>query len=108
MPQSVVMALVLINVERGKVDEVAQRLINLDGVSEAFSVAGQYDLVALLRTKTNEQIADLVTTRIRDIPFITRTETLMAFKAYSKDDLGAMFSIGSDDEERNTPLQSSN
>lgn len=90
-------AIVLINVERTKVDEVAQRLLTLDGVTEAFSVAGQYDLVALIRTKTNEQIADLVTSRILDIPHITRTETLMAFKAFSRDDLGAMFSIGNDE-----------
>jgi DNA-binding Lrp family transcriptional regulator len=97
MNRDVVVALVLINVERSKVDEVAQSLLALDGVTEAFSVAGRYDLVALLRTKTNEQIADLVTKRILDIPHITRTETLMAFKAYSRDDLGAMFSIGNEE-----------
>ena len=97
MPDNVVIALVLINVERSKVDEVAQRLLALDGVTEAFSVAGRYDLVALLRTRGNEQIADLVTKRILDIPHITRTETLMAFKAYSRDDLGAMFSIGNEE-----------
>ncbi len=90
-------AIVLINVERAKVDEVAQHLLALDGVSEVFSVAGRYDLVALLRTKTNEQIADLVTSRILDIPHITRTETLMAFKAFSRDDLGAMFAIGNEE-----------
>jgi len=89
-------ALVLINVERAKVDEVAQRLLALDGVSEVFSVAGQYDMVAVLRAKTNEQIADLITSKIRDIPFITRTETLMAFKVYPKADLSAMFSIGTE------------
>lgn len=91
------MAIVLMNVERARVDDVAQRLLALDGVAEAFSVAGQYDLVALLRTSTNEQIAELITTRIRDIPYITRTETLMAFKAYPKNDLGAMFSIGNEE-----------
>ena len=91
------MAIVLMNVERARVDDVAQRLLALDGVTEAFSVAGQYDLVALLRTSTNEQIADLITTRIRDIPYITRTETLMAFKAFPKGDLGAMFSIGNEE-----------
>ena len=90
-------AIVLINVERAKVDEVAQHLLTLDGVSEVFSVAGRYDLVALLRAKTNEQIADLVTSRILDIPHITRTETLMAFKAFSRDDLGAMFAIGNEE-----------
>jgi DNA-binding Lrp family transcriptional regulator len=90
-------AIVLITVERAKVDEVAQRLLALNGVSEVFSVAGRYDLVALLRTTTNEQIADLVTSRILDIPHITRTETLMAFRAYSRDDLGAMFAIGNEE-----------
>ena len=89
-------AVVLINVERAKVDEVAQKLLALDGVSEAFSVAGAFDLVAILRTQTNEQIAELITGLIRDIPNITRTETLMAFKAYPKADLGAMFSIGTE------------
>jgi DNA-binding Lrp family transcriptional regulator len=89
-------AVVLINVERAKVDEVAQKLLALDGVSEAFSVAGAFDLVAILRTQTNEQIAELITGHIRDISNITRTETLMAFKAYPKGDLGAMFSIGNE------------
>jgi DNA-binding Lrp family transcriptional regulator len=97
MKMAMINAIVLINVERTKIDEVAQRLLALDGVSEVFSVAGRYDLAALLRTKTNEQIADLVTSRILDIPHITRTETLMAFKAYSRDDLGAMFAIGNEE-----------
>ena len=90
-------AIVLINIERTRADEVAQRLLALDGVAETFSVAGQYDLVAILRSPSNEQIADLITARIRDIPHITRTETLMAFKAFRKSDLGAMFSIGNDE-----------
>ena len=89
-------AIILINVERAKVDEVAQHMLKLDGVTEAFSVAGQWDLVAIVRTQTNEQVADLITSRIRDIPHITRTETLMAFKAYPKQDMGAMFSIGNE------------
>jgi DNA-binding Lrp family transcriptional regulator len=83
-------------VERGTVDTVAQQLLKLDGVTEVFSVAGQYDLVALLRTRTNEQIADLVTDKIRDLPHITRTQTLMAFKAFSRNDLDRMFSIGNE------------
>jgi DNA-binding Lrp family transcriptional regulator len=94
---NVVIAIVLITVERTRVDDVAQKLLALDGVSEVFSVAGHYDLVALLRTSTNEQIADLVTSRIVAIPHITRTETLMAFKTFSRDDLGAMFSIGNEE-----------
>jgi DNA-binding Lrp family transcriptional regulator len=93
---SMVTAVVLMEVERGKVDTLAQELIKVDGVSEVFSVAGQYDLVALLRTRTNEQIADLVTNRIRSLPHILKTQTLMAFKAFSRNDLDRMFSIGNE------------
>jgi DNA-binding Lrp family transcriptional regulator len=93
---SMVTAVVLMEVERGKVDILAQELLKLDGVSEVFSVAGQYDLVALLRTRTNEQIADLVTNKIRDLPHIIKTQTLMAFKAFSRTDMDRMFSIGNE------------
>lgn len=87
-------AIVLINVKRGRVNDVAQQLIQLDGVTEVFSVAGRYDLVAILRTRTNERIADLVTQHIMDINAIENTETLLAFQAFSEYDLAAMFSIG--------------
>lgn len=90
-------AIVLITIERAKVDEVAQHLLEEDGVAEVYSVAGQWDLVAVLRTSTNEEIADVMTGHIRKIPYIIRTETLMAFKTYSKKDMGAMFSIGNEE-----------
>jgi DNA-binding Lrp family transcriptional regulator len=95
-----VTALVMMNVERGKVSEVAERLLKLDGVTEVFSVAGQYDCVAILRTPTNEEIAELVTAKLLNIPHIKRTETLMAFKVFSREDLGAMFSIGNEEASR--------
>ncbi len=91
-----VTAIVLINVERAQVNQVAQALLALNGVTEVFSVAGQYDLVAILRTRTNEEIADLVTGHIQDVQGITRTETLMAFKVYSNYDLEHLFSIGAE------------
>ena len=89
-------AVVLINVERGHVNDVAQQLVSLDGVTEVFSVAGRYDLVAVLRTATNERIAELVTRHIMDIEAIANTETLLAFQVFSKYDLERMFSIGLD------------
>ncbi|MCC7208491.1 MAG: Lrp/AsnC ligand binding domain-containing protein [Anaerolineae bacterium] len=92
-----VTAIVLLKVERNGVEGVAQSLLSFDGVTEVFSVAGQYDLVAILRTHTNEEIADLMTKSIRGVPNILQTETLIAFKAYSRDDLGAMFSIGNEE-----------
>jgi DNA-binding Lrp family transcriptional regulator len=90
-------AIVLMNVERGKVNTVAQQIIDIDGVSDVFSIAGRYDLAVILRTESNEKIADIVTEVIRDVPNITQTETLMAFKAYAKSDLDAAFSIGNEE-----------
>lgn len=87
-------AIVLITVDRGRVNDVAQQLVALDGVTEVFSVAGRYDLVAVLRSSSNERIADLVTRDIMAIPYIANTETLLAFQVFSKYDLETMFSIG--------------
>ena len=90
-------AIVLINVERGQINAVAQKLIDVDGVSDVFSLAGRYDLAAVLRVQKNEQIAHIVTDVIRDTVGITDTETLIAFKAYAKSDLDAAFSIGNEE-----------
>lgn len=90
-------AIVLLNVERGRINDVAQRIIEIEGVSDVFSIAGRYDLAAILRVQTNEAIADIVTESIRAIPAITNTETLIAFKAYAKSDMDAAFSIGNEE-----------
>lgn len=89
-----VSAVVLMSIERGSINRVAERLVELEGVEEVFSVAGRYDLVALLRVPDNEAMADLVTSKILEVPNIRETETLLAFKAYSRKDLEAMFSVG--------------
>nr|MDJ0756356.1 Lrp/AsnC ligand binding domain-containing protein [Ardenticatenaceae bacterium] len=64
------------------------------GVSEVFSVAGRYDLVAILRVPNNEALADLVTGKMLQNEGILDSETLIAFKVYSQHDLEAMFSVG--------------
>lgn len=89
-------ALVLLNVDRGQVNEVAERLVEIDGVAEVHSVAGRYDLAVILRTRTNEQLADLVTDHIRQIDGIERSETLIGFRVYSRHDLERLFSVGLD------------
>jgi DNA-binding Lrp family transcriptional regulator len=89
-----VTAIVLINCEREHINDVSQKMLEFEGITEVFSVAGQYDLVAILRVQNNEQIADLVTEKIRSVNGIARTETLMAFKVFSKFDLEQMFAIG--------------
>ncbi len=89
-----VSTIVLMNVERGQASNVGERLAAMTGVTEVYSVAGAFDLVALIRTENNEQLADLVSTDIGKIDQITATQTMIAFKTFSKFDLDAMFSIG--------------
>ncbi len=87
-------ALVLINVKRAAINETAQALLGIPGVAEVYSVTGEYDLVAVLRLPRYEDLADLVTGRMVALDGITRTQTLMAFKAYSREDLEQAWDIG--------------
>lgn len=87
-------AIVLIQTEQGRTNDVAELLVDLTEVSEVFSVGGSYDLVAILRVKEYEEIAKAVTEKMAAIDGIEKTETLPAFKVYSRHDLEAVFSIG--------------
>lgn len=86
-------SIILLNVERNKINEVAEQIAGIAGISEVYSVTGGYDLVAIARVKTNDELSDLVTNNLVKINNVTRTNTMMAFRAYSKHDLDAMFSI---------------
>ncbi len=92
-------AITLMNAERDKINEVAEQLVELDGVSEVYSVGGRYDLIAIIRVKHTDDLADVVTTHIRKLEGVQQTETLLAFRAYSHHDLEGMFSIGMEEEE---------
>lgn len=87
-------AIVLLSTARDAVNDVAESLVDMDGVSEVHSVAGRYDLVAIIRVPTNEALADLVTDRIRQIQGIVSSETLIGFRVYSRHDLEHLFAIG--------------
>ena len=89
-----VTALVLLNAERSKINTVAEKIADMKGVTEVYSIAGQYDLAAVVRVKTNEELADVVTKRLLAVAGITKSETLIAFQVYSKHDLDSMFAIG--------------
>lgn len=89
-----VTSIILMNVERSKINEVAEQLEGTPGISEVYSVSGNYDLVAIVRVATNEELANLVTKKMHAIKEIQKTETMLAFKAYSRHDLEAMFSVG--------------
>lgn len=88
-----VTAIILINVERHKVNQLAEQLAGMREISEVYSVSGNYDLIAIVRVDSNEALAELVTDRLLKIDGITKTDTVLAFKAYSRHDLEAMFSM---------------
>lgn len=93
-----VSAVVLISCERNQIIRVAEQLAEIDGISEVFSVAGRYDLVAIVRVASNQALADLVTARMLQVDGIVDSETLISFKVYSKHDLESMFEIGFEQE----------
>ncbi|HAR63767.1 MAG: Lrp/AsnC family transcriptional regulator [Candidatus Margulisiibacteriota bacterium] len=86
-------AIILFNVERNKINQVAGALADIDGISEVYSVAGRYDLVAIIRVKDQDKLADLVTSGLINIEGIIKSETLTAFQVHSQHDLDRMFSL---------------
>jgi DNA-binding Lrp family transcriptional regulator len=89
----VVTAVVLLTVQRQHIKAVAEKLAEMPEVREVYSVAGKFDLVAIVRVRANEDLADLVTDRMVTLEGILDTETLIAFRAYSQRDIDAGFSL---------------
>ena len=87
-------AVVLIQCEIDEIPEAAQAIADLDGVSEVYSVAGEWDLVAIVRVQDQEDLAKVIPGGVAKVEGVERTETLIAFQVYSKHDLEAMFSVG--------------
>ncbi|MGR8920033.1 MAG: Lrp/AsnC family transcriptional regulator [Gammaproteobacteria bacterium] len=91
-----VTAIVLIQTRHGCTNDVAEALAEFPEISEVYSVGGSVDVVALVRVQRNEDIATMVTERMTGVTGIERTETMIAFKTYSRHDLEQVFSIGLD------------
>jgi DNA-binding Lrp family transcriptional regulator len=87
-------AIVLIGAERSALETLGGELADIEGVAEAYSVTGEWDFVAIVRVPDHEQLADVVTGQIGDLQGVTRTQTMVAFAAYSRHDIEALFSIG--------------
>ena len=85
--------IILINVKKNRITDAAEELADMAEISEVYSVTGIYDLVAIVRTKTNDDVAELVTSRLGTLDGIEKTDTMLAFKTFSQHDLEAMFSI---------------
>ena len=87
-------AIVLIEAERSAMPALGGALADVEGVAEAWSVTGEWDYVAMLRVRSADQIAEVVTNRLARVPGIRRTHTMVAFEVFSQHDLEALFSIG--------------
>ena len=87
-------AIVLIDCATDSIPEVAETLANLPGVSEVYSVAGGVDLIALVRVREFDQIAEVIAGGIDKVPGVINTDTHIAFRSYSRHDLDAAFAIG--------------
>lgn len=87
-------AIVMVRAAVDQIPEVAQAIADLEGVSEVYSVAGDVDLIALIRVRRHEDLADAIPGRLNKVPGVLETQTHIAFQAYSRHDLEATFSLG--------------
>jgi DNA-binding Lrp family transcriptional regulator len=87
-------AIVLIQAESSKLGTLGSELAGIEGVAEAYSVTGEWDFVAILRLREQDQLAQVVTGRLSQLDGVRRTQTMVAFEAYSRHDLEALFSVG--------------
>ncbi|MBR7743156.1 Lrp/AsnC ligand binding domain-containing protein [Phycicoccus sp. BSK3Z-2] len=90
-------AIVLISADVDRIPEVAQEIADLDGVTEVYSVAGDADLVAMVRVRRQEALADVIADRLNKVSGVTGTNTHIAFRTYSSHDLESAFSLGIED-----------
>ncbi len=89
-------AFVMLNVEPGRVKSLAAELLTVKGVTEVYSVAGPFDLIAIVRVREHDELSELVTEMIAGRPGIISTETMVAFRAFSNRDLDTVWDIGVD------------
>lgn len=89
-----VTAIVLVKAEVQRIPEIAEELAQIPEVSEVYSVTGEFDLVAMVRVRAHEELADVIPGGVNKVPGVTHTETHIAFRTYSRHDLEAAFAIG--------------
>lgn len=87
-------AIVLIQSESSALGTLGSELADIDGVAEAYSVTGEWDFVAILRLREQDQLAQVVTGKLSQLSGVRRTQTMVAFEVYSQHDLEALFSVG--------------
>ena len=91
-------AIVLVNCEVNRIPEAAEEIAEIPGVSEVYSVTGDADLIAMVRVRAHEELADIIADRLSKVQGVVGTSTHIAFRTYSAHDLEAAFSVGLDGE----------
>lgn len=89
-------AIVFVTADVARIPEVGERLAEIDGVSEVYSVTGDIDLIAVVRVRSHEEVGELIPNHINKVPGVLGTETHIAFRTYSKHDLESAFSLAAD------------
>lgn len=89
-----VTAIVLIKADVARIPETAAAIVQIQQVSEVYSVTGEFDLVAMVRVRQHDELGDVIPGLLNKVPGVTHTETHIAFRAYSRHDLDAAFAIG--------------
>ncbi|WP_323958466.1 Lrp/AsnC family transcriptional regulator [Arthrobacter sp. JZ12] len=89
-------AFVLIQTDASRIPETAQEISEIEGISEVYSVTGDWDLIAMARVNRHEDLADVIADRLSKVEGVESTTTHIAFRSYSKHDLDAAFTLGFD------------
>jgi DNA-binding Lrp family transcriptional regulator len=90
----VVTAIVLVKTDVARIPETAEAISQIPEVTEVYSVTGEFDLVAMVRVRTHDQLSDVIPGNLNKLSGVTHTETHIAFRTYSRHDLEAAFSLG--------------
>ncbi len=88
-------AIVFIQADVAHLNEIAETIAGINGVSEVYSVTGELDLLAMVRVRTHEDIAAVVADQVNKVEGVLSTQTQIAFQTFSQHDLEEAFSIGS-------------
>jgi DNA-binding Lrp family transcriptional regulator len=90
----VITAFVLIKTDASRIPETAEEISAIPGISEVYSVTGEWDLIAVARVAKHEELADVIADKLSKVPAVVHTTTHIAFRAYSQHDLDAAFALG--------------
>jgi DNA-binding Lrp family transcriptional regulator len=90
----VITAIVLVKADVARIPEVAESIARLEGVSEVYSITGEHDLVAMVRVRRHEELAEVIPGRLNKVVGVMHTATHIAFQTYSRHDLESAFSLG--------------